>query len=235
MCLLGLYVHIKVYQKCLSFSSRGATLLQTGLGRFYAACYLPRKQKREKGRAVDYFGNGVFWPLGTALHLPHSSWATSGNAVSLVVTLHLTGASSSLGSPAGGAPGDMQMPGTVSQTPLDYSPHPLDVAGMFTLQVQVFHNKLQNKYMCYFEHTLVTLITDVRWATQMYANYRIRVHPFVPLNIILPKQEETWLYPPNKNSFSKGGCTLPKAGKRRSSSHCDSLIFLTRGIYTIKN
>lgn len=42
-----------------------------------------QKAKGEKGRAIDYFGNGIFWPLGTALHLPHTSWGTSGKAVSI--------------------------------------------------------------------------------------------------------------------------------------------------------
>lgn len=69
----------------------------------------------------------------------------------------------------------------------------------------------------------------------MYANYEIRAHPFVALSVILPKQEETLLHSLNKNLFSKGGCTLPKAGERSSSNYCDPFIFLTRGIYTIKN
>lgn len=42
-----------------------------------------QKAKGEKSRATDYFGNGVFWPLGTVLHLPHTSWGTSGKAVSI--------------------------------------------------------------------------------------------------------------------------------------------------------
>ena len=46
MCLLGPYVHINVYEKHLSFSARGATLLQSGLGLLCAACCLHRKQEK---------------------------------------------------------------------------------------------------------------------------------------------------------------------------------------------
>lgn len=36
MCLLGLYMHIKVYQKCLRLSARGDTVRQPSLGLFCA-------------------------------------------------------------------------------------------------------------------------------------------------------------------------------------------------------
>lgn len=71
MCLFGPYGRVKVHQKHLSFSPRGATLLLS----WSVSCrVLPaQKAEGEKGKAVDYFSNGAFWLLGTALDIPHTS------------------------------------------------------------------------------------------------------------------------------------------------------------------
>lgn len=83
MCLLGPYVHIEVYKKCLIFSPRGGTLTAVWSWSVLCSMLPAHKAEGEKGRAVDRFGNGAFWPLGTALYLSRTSWATSGKAVGL--------------------------------------------------------------------------------------------------------------------------------------------------------
>jgi len=59
MCLLGPCVHIKVYQKHLRFSPRGATLLQSALDLFYAACCLHRKQKENRVELLTALAMGL--------------------------------------------------------------------------------------------------------------------------------------------------------------------------------
>lgn len=150
MCLLGLYVHIKVYQICLKFLSQRSYCNAAQSWPVLCSMLPAQKAGGQKSKAVDYFGSGAFWPLQTALPLAQTSWATSGKALSLVLVLHLADSSSSLGSSERGVPEARELPAKL--------PRAAPAPGVFTLWVQ-------NKYMCHFEQILVTLITDVRWAT----------------------------------------------------------------------
>lgn len=59
MCLLGLYMHVKVYQLCLSLSVRGATVTQPSLGLFCAACCLHRKQEDKRVKLLTTLAVGL--------------------------------------------------------------------------------------------------------------------------------------------------------------------------------